>query len=287
MNGAVQHSGFQSYRCAPCSPTRRTGSGHDIVFMPISQTVPSLPAAPSLSLLLAEPFRAMFDAMGSHVTAQPSATGDGHPVIVYPGLGAGSMNTSQMRIFLKRAGFEVSDWGSGVNIGHDGEFDAWLDGLARNVRTQQARHDGRKVSLVGWSLGGIFAREIARLAPDAVRSVITLATPFAAPGDTHAGTIYKLLNGDASQFTREMAARLRESPPVPTTSIFSKSDGIVSWRGCIGKRSDRNENVEVDASHLGMVSHPDVLRIIANRLAQPEGRWKPLRRAERLGPARR
>ena len=240
--------------------------------------------APSFSLLLAEPFRAMFDALGSHVTAHPEAIGDGHPVMVYPGLGAGSRTTSQLRTFLTRAGFDASDWGGGVNIGHAGDFDEWLDGLVRNVRALQARHGGRKVSLVGWSLGGIFAREIAKRAPAAVRTVITLATPFASLGDAnHAGTLFKLLNGEVSKITPALEAQLRTSPPVPTTSIYSKSDGIVSWRGCIEKRSAIAESVEVDASHLGMVNHPDVQRIVANRLAQPEGSWKPLRRAERIG----
>ncbi|MFC5498963.1 esterase/lipase family protein [Caenimonas terrae] len=254
--------------------------------MPTSQTLPSPLRAPSLALLLAEPLRAMLDAFGSHVTAHPESVGDGHPVIVYPGLGAGSMNTSQLRNFLRHAGFQANDWGGGVNIGHEGEFDEWLDGLAANVREVQDRHDGRKVSLIGWSLGGIFAREIAKREPDAVRTVITLATPFSALGDsTHAGALYKMLNGDAGQLAPAVEARLRESPPVPTTSIFSKSDGIVNWRGCIEKRSRRTESVEVDASHLGMVNHPDVLRIVANRLAQPEGRWKPLKRAERLRPS--
>jgi pimeloyl-ACP methyl ester carboxylesterase len=251
--------------------------------MPSTQTLPSPFTAPSLALMLAEPFRAMLDALGSHVTAHPRPIGDGHPVIVYPGLGAGSMNTSQLRNFLRHAGFEASDWGGGVNIGHDGQFDDWLDLQAAAVRKVQDQHDGRKVSLVGWSLGGIFAREIAKHAPDAVRTVVTLATPFAALGDaTRAGTLYTLLNGDAGQFAPGIEERLRASPPVPTTSIYSKSDGIVSWRGCIQKRSPTTESVEVDASHLGMVSHPDVLRILANRLAQPEGRWKPLKRAERL-----
>jgi predicted alpha/beta hydrolase family esterase len=256
--------------------------------MPSTHTLPSPLRAPSLALLAAEPLRAMLDALGSHVTAHPASIGDGHPVIVYPGLGAGSMNTSQLRNFLRHAGFEANDWGGGVNIGHEGEFDAWVDGLAANVRQVQARHGGRKASLVGWSLGGIFAREIAKRAPDSVRTVITLATPFSALGGaTHAGALYKMLNGDAGQIGPGIEQRLRDSPPVPTTSIYSKSDGIVCWRGCIEKRSPSTESVEVDASHLGMVNHPAVLRIVANRLAQPEGRWKPLRRAERIGRSRR
>lgn len=250
--------------------------------MPSTLILPSPLRAPSLALLFAEPMRAMLDSFAAHVSAHPAHIGDGHPVIVYPGLGAGSMTTSQLRIFLTRAGFEVSDWGGGVNIGHEGEFDQWLDGLVRNVRAQHASH-GRKVSLVGWSLGGIFAREIAKRAPDAVRSVITLGTPFSALGTAnHAGTLYKMLNGDAGKLPAAIEARLPQSPPVPTTSVYSKSDGIVCWEGCIERESARSESVEVDASHLGMATHPDVLRIVAGRLAQPEGRWKPLRHAGRV-----
>jgi pimeloyl-ACP methyl ester carboxylesterase len=252
-----------------------------------TQTLPSPLRAPPLALLLAEPLRAMLDALGAHLTAHPRPIGDGHPVIVYPGLGAGSINTRAMRTFLRHAGFDANDWGGGVNIGHEGEFDQWLDGLATSVRALQDRHDGRKVSLVGWSLGGIFAREVAKHAPDAVRTVVTLGTPFSALGDsTRAGALYKMLNGDAGQFEPGIEARLRESPPVPTTSIYSKSDGIVNWRGCIERRSASTESVEVDASHLGMATHPAVLRIVANRLAQAEGRWRPLRRAERIGRSR-
>ena len=256
--------------------------------MPSTHSLPSSHQAPSLALLLAEPFRAMLDALGSHVTPHPEAIGDGHPVIVYPGFGTGSMNTSQLRNFLRLAGFQASDWGGGVNIGYEGEFDDWLDGLADHVRDIQDRHAGRKVSLVGWSLGGIFAREIAKRAPGSVRTVITLATPFSALGSaTHAGALYRMLNGQAGTIAPEIEQCLRNSPPVPTTSIYSKSDGIVSWRGCIGRRSAITENVEVDTSHMGMVNHPAVLRIIANRLAQPEGSWKPFKQVERIGRSRR
>ena len=249
--------------------------------MPSSQILPFAPS-PSLALLVAEPLRAMFDSLASHLSFHPTSIGDGHPVMVFPGLGAGPMTTSQLRAFLTRAGFHVSDWGGGVNIGHEGDFDDWLDGLVRNVRMLQVQHGGRKVSLVGWSLGGIFAREIGKLAPDAVRSVITLATPFASSaGASPAGTLYKLLNRDGAPLTQALEVRLRKSPPVPTTSVYSKSDGIVSWRGCIEKRSPMTESIEVDASHFGMVNHPAVLRIVADRLAQPEGRWRPISRAVR------
>jgi hypothetical protein len=140
---------------------------------------------------------------------------------------------------------------------------------------------------VGWSLGGIYARELARRAPECVRQVITLGTPFAAMrGATHAEGLYKLMNGNAAHLTDEVQARLRATPPVPTTSVYSKSDGVVCWRGCIEQRTAQSESVEVDASHLGMATHPDVLRIVVDRLAQPEGRWRPLRRRERAAQRR-
>ena len=238
-------------------------------------------AAPPLALLLAEPLRAALEFCSGRLGHLDLVEGDGHPVVVYPGLGAGPLATSQLRGHLRACRFEAHDWDGGVNTGPEGEFDAWIAQLAARVRALQEQH-GRKVSLVGWSLGGIYAREIARSAPDAVRQVVTLATPFAALGDAnHAGTIYRLLGGNTSQLTTALQARLRERPPVPSTSIYSRSDGVVSWRGCLQEAAPGLENVAVDASHLGMPTHPEVLRIVADRLAQPEGAWRPWRRRAR------
>jgi alpha-beta hydrolase superfamily lysophospholipase len=248
-------------------------------------TSPAHPSfrAPPLSLLAVEPLRALFDSLSAGVVHAAAPIGDGHPVVVYPGLGGGSLATSQLRRFLKDCGFTVHDWEGGINTGHVGVFDDWLGSLEPRVRDLHALH-GRTVSLIGWSLGGIYAREIAKRCPGAVRQVITLATPFNSLGHgNHAGTLFQLLSQESARLAPDVEARLRECPPVPTTSIYSKSDGIVAWRGCIEKKSERSESVQVSASHLGMVSHPQVLRIVANRLAQPEGRWRPLRRGERLG----
>jgi alpha-beta hydrolase superfamily lysophospholipase len=254
--------------------------------MESTSTYQSAFAAPSLSLLATEPLRALLDHLAARVGSAPLPIGDGHPVVVYPGLGAGAMTTSHLRRYLTRSGFEMHDWEGGINTGPTGVLDDWLASLQDRVQSLHRQH-GRKVSLIGWSLGGVYARELAKRCPDSVRQVITLATPFnSLGGGNHAGTIYKLLNRDSSQLTPEVEARLRECPPVPTTSIYSKTDGIVAWRGCIEKKTERSENVEVAASHLGMVSHSEVLRIIANRLAQPEGQWRPLRRSERLGRSR-
>lgn len=233
---------------------------------------------PPLSLLATEPVRALFDFCASKFVTRAVPVGDGHPVVVFPGLGGAPFTTSHLRRFLTDCGFTAHCWGRGVNTGPDGDFDAWLGELEADVRSRHAE-GGQKVSLVGWSLGGIYARELAKRCPGSVRQVITLGTPFASMrGATHAETVYKLLNRGSDQLTPELEARLRECPPVPTTSVYSKSDGVVCWRGCIEKRSARSESVEVSASHLGMVTHPDVLRVIADRLAQPEGQWRPLRR---------
>lgn len=234
--------------------------------------------APALGLLFTEPLRAMFDLFTAKASQPPRVRGDGHPVVVYPGLGAGAFTTARLRGYLQDCGFAAHDWGRGVNTGPEGDLDTWIAPLVAHVRALHAE-TGRKVSLVGWSLGGIYAREVAKLAPEAVRQVITLATPFGAMHDAnHAGTIFRLLGGDTSQLTPALQARLRQRPPVPTTSIYSKSDGLVCWRGCLEAAGDAVENVQVHASHLGMPTHGGVLRVVADRLVQPEGRWRPYKR---------
>lgn len=240
--------------------------------------------APSLALLVSEPLRAVFDFLGARIGARPSSIGDGHPVIVYPGLGGGAMSTSHLRRYLGRCGFAAVDWGGGLNTGPSGDFDTWLQPLVDRVVALHAQH-GRKVSLVGWSLGGVYAREVAKRCPEAVRQVVTLGTPFNAMGDAnHAGTLYRILGGDTSQLTPAMQKRIGTCPPVPTTSVFSRQDGIVCWKGCLERTSATAENVEVNASHLGMGTHAKALAVVADRLAQPEGRWRPYRsRAKGLG----
>ena len=254
--------------------------------MPSQRTLAAQFSAPSIALLATEPLRAFLDFFSAKLSRSPQALGDGHPVVVYPGLGGGAITTSHLRKFLRGCGFDPHDWGGGINTGPDGDFEAWLDGLAGRVRDLH-RQTGRKVSLVGWSLGGVYAREVAKRCPDAVRQVVTLGTPFGAMSEAnHARTIYRMLGGDTSQLTPDLEARLRECPPVPTTSIFSKQDGIVSWRGCLERESDCAENVEVNASHMGMGAHPEVLRVVVDRLALPEGQWRPYKRRRALRSGR-
>jgi predicted alpha/beta hydrolase family esterase len=267
-----------SYSRVAEAPTGAAVASAEIGPMPSSQ-------APSLALLATEPLRALFDFCSARAGRPATVEGDGHPVIVYPGLGAGAFTTSHLRAHLKVCNFQVHDWELGVNTGPAGPLDEWLPALVERVRALQARY-GRRVSLVGWSLGGIYAREVAKCCPEAVRQVITLATPHnSLGGANHASTMYKMFGGDTSQLTAQLEERLRQRPPVPTTSIYSKNDGVVSWRGCLEQPADDVENVAVQAGHLGMTTHPEVLRLVADRLAQPEGRWRPYRRRRALKPA--
>jgi len=143
---------------------------------------------------------------------------------------------------------------------------------------QLAQASGRKVSLLGWSLGGIYAREIAKRLPEEIRCVITLATPFTgSPKATNVWRIYEALSGHSLD-DPGLLARVREPPPVPTTSIFSRTDGVVAWQCCLQDSHDRAENIEVAASHFGIGLNPAAWFAVADRLAQPEGAWTPFHR---------
>jgi pimeloyl-ACP methyl ester carboxylesterase len=241
----------------------------------VSRRGQSAPAPPPLPLLALEPMRAAIELVAGQFAGTLPRLGDGHPVIVYPGLAANGWSTIALRHAIDTAGFRSYDWRQGFNRGPRGDIGEWLAELDGMLREVHARH-GRRVSLVGWSLGGIYARELAKHAPQRVRHVVTLGTPFgASPDSTHAGRIWRLLSGRDGALPPPLQRRLRECPPVPTTSIYSRSDGIVPWQGCLQPDGPQAENIAVDsASHLGMGTHPTVLRILVDRLAQPEGRWQ-------------
>ncbi len=197
--------------------------------------------------------------------------GDGHPVLVFPGMGANDFTTRPLRHLLDRLGYVTQAWGQGFNVGPRAGV---LGQCAADVRALAQRH-GRPVSLIGWSLGGVYAREIAKELPDDTRGVITLGTPFAGhPRATNAWRIFELLSGRKAHDPL-MIARLRTAPPVPTTSIYSRTDGIVAWQCSINEPAPLTENIEVRASHTGMGVNPLALYAVADRLAQPQGAWAP------------
>jgi len=197
--------------------------------------------------------------------------GDGHTVIVFPGLVAGDLSTLPLRMFLESRGYRAHAWEQGINLGPGRGV---LGNLKRKVRELQGKRN-RRVSLIGWSLGGIYARELAKMMPDMVRQVITLGTPFAGdPKATNAWRLFELVSKRRAQNKRVIEA-LKETPPVPTTSIMSYTDGVVAWPLSVEKQSDRSETISVHASHMGMGFNPLVLYAIAERLGQPESTWKP------------
>jgi pimeloyl-ACP methyl ester carboxylesterase len=196
--------------------------------------------------------------------------GDGHPVITFPGFVASDRSTKPMRGLLSDLGYSTYGWGLGRNLRFDEQREADMLALLDQVH----QREGRKVSLIGWSLGGVFAREIAKKNPDAVRSVISLGSPISGDMDhTNANRLYEFLNGAPSADMQARMARLSDAPPVPTTSVYTKSDGIVAWRGSVQKAGDRTENIRVPASHCGLGVNPLVMYVLADRLAQAEGNW--------------
>ena len=228
--------------------------------------------------LLALEWRAPWE-YGASIASLPllktAARGDGHPVLVFPGLAASDFSTVPLRRFLKDRGYAPHRWRLGMNLGpRPGVISAALERL----RELRARH-GRKVSLIGWSLGGVYARELAKLAPDDVRLVITLGSPFTGnPKATNAVRFYELASGQKLG-DRHLYADLHEAPPVPTTSIFSRTDGVVAWQCSVQAPGPQTENIEVQASHVGMGLNPMTWFAIADRLAQPEDGWKPFERS--------
>lgn len=200
--------------------------------------------------------------------------GDGHPVLVLPGLGAGDESTVIMRVFLSGRGYAVYPWKQGPNFGLR---EGVLPTLREHLKKIANEH-GRKVSLVGWSLGGIYARELAKEEPDLVRMAISMGSPFTGhPKETNAWRLYEWVSGH-SIGAQELHEPLREAPSVPTTSIWSRTDGVVAYRCSIERSRGQTENIEVNASHCGMGAHPAVLYAVADRLALPEGQWRPFRR---------
>lgn len=200
--------------------------------------------------------------------------GDGHTIIVFPGLSAGDASTAPLRRYLTSLGYEVHGWKQGLNLGpRHGVLDA-----AQQQVEEAFAATGRKVSLVGWSLGGIYARELAKLLPKMVQCVITLGTPFAASAkSTNLWRLYELSTGKKTEHEAKKY-NLRAAPPVPTTSIYSKTDGVVAWQGSIqapSKTNPHTENIEVLASHVGMGNNPSTWWAVADRLSQSQNDWTP------------
>ncbi len=199
--------------------------------------------------------------------------GDKHPVLLIPGLGATDLSTTILRKFLNKLGYITYPWAQGRNRGITDKGRAQLQAKLKQIHEKH----GCKVTVIGHSLGGVYARIVANEKPELVRQVITLGTPFTGhPLATSATHMYEWLSGEnIENIDYGKISVLQQKPPVPTTSIYSKYDGVVAWR-CSIEQGQPSENINLRGhSHMGMTSAPLALYIIANRLSEPEVAWKP------------
>jgi pimeloyl-ACP methyl ester carboxylesterase len=207
--------------------------------------------------------------------------GEPHPVLVLPGLMASDLSTRALRAWLGRLGYPVVGWALGRNRGPTQEVADELPALVDRL----AREHGTSVSIVGWSLGGIYARRLALRAPLQVRQVISLGSPFSlANRGVDGSRVFQryspLHSVDRTHSSRGSLAR---PLPVPSTAVYSRWDGVVDWRACRQRTGPTSENVAVRSSHLGMGHDPAVLWVVADRLAQPRDAWRPFERPTRFG----
>jgi pimeloyl-ACP methyl ester carboxylesterase len=244
--------------------------------VPTRAEEPLLP--PPLAYLVLEQGRTALELAALHRRQRLRASaprGDGHPVLVLPGFLAGDLSTALLRRFLRGLGYDAEGWGLGVNLGPTRALRASL----RERLCALGGRQRRRVSLIGWSLGGIYARELARAEPERVRLVVTMASPFRDVSATRVASLFPR-RSERRDEDRDRRAALRQPIPVPSTAIYSRSDGIVAWQSCLEDEGPQRENVEVACSHTGMGFHAAALAVVADRLALPEGGWRPYRKAD-------
>jgi pimeloyl-ACP methyl ester carboxylesterase len=241
---------------------------------PASAALKPLPPPLSLTLIGAAAHFVPIRPGTVSAAVKKAPRGDGHPILVVPSFLRSDRHTASLRRFLMGCGYEAYGWKLGINIGPTATA---LDGIERLLMEVEARH-GRKVSLIGHSLGGVIARELAKQYPDKVRQLILLASPIRLPTASPLEPVYKLL----SRWHRiDAAASIDElnAPPraVPVTALYTKSDGIVSWQSCLEVEGPARESIAIRGSHGTMVRNQAAWRIIAERLAQREGEWRRYR----------
>ena len=238
---------------------------------------------PHLAYALLE-FRAPMEALALSVLLpllKKAPQGDGQPVLVLPGFMTGDNATFMLRRYLEEQGFSTLAWELGRNPGL--RQDVYLS-LERRVDDIYAKY-GQKVSIVGWSLGGLYARILGHRLSSKVRQVITIGTPFALDSKVSmdevavSGPILKLyhkMNPNIEADSLVNGEPVWESPPpVPSSAIYSEDDGVASWRYCIDDVAERTENIRIVGSHMGLTHNPLVLYALADRLAQPVNQWRP------------
>lgn len=199
--------------------------------------------------------------------------GDGHPVFVLPGFLTNDGRTRHLRAFLTRLGYAVYGWGEGVNWGPTHHA---VTAVERRLKEIRRRH-GRRVTLIGHSLGGVLARELAKKFPDDVRQVVMLGSPVSLPTATNLAVFFRMLSRFHSPvLLGSDLVEMNRPPPevIPVTAIYTRDDGIVAWQSCLEQPGERRENIEVRGTHSMLPANIEVLRLVADRLAEPEGAWR-------------
>jgi hypothetical protein len=233
------------------------------------------PKRPPWIWSLTEGYRALVE-LGVHfpyrVFSRLPKRGDGHPVLILPGFLASDTSTIPMRSFIYNLGYTVYGWGAGRNFADVENLDLMIEKVDHlyDIHNQQ-------VSLIGWSLGGIFARQIAKARPHKTRQVVTMGSPFRnISKPNNAKWIYNILTKGVgiAGLDPELIADLPLPAPVPTTAIYSKEDGIVPWKECMEQfENELHQNIQVRGSHLGLGVNPSVLWVIADRLQLDDETW--------------
>lgn len=199
--------------------------------------------------------------------------GDGHPVLIIPGFMATDMSTIPLRSFIHDLGYKVYGWGEGRNYAKE----EYIELLSEKTVKLFEKHE-EKITIIGWSLGGVYARQMAKKHPELIRQVITMGSPFKGIKDANnAKWMYDILTkgkGTAS-IDKDLIEDIPNPAPVPTTAIYSKEDGVVPWNVCLEQEENAiHQNIQVRGSHLGFGVNPTVLQIIADRLQYREENWE-------------
>ncbi|EID11478.1 hypothetical protein MXEN_15572 [Mycobacterium xenopi RIVM700367] len=252
---------------------------------PMFEPAEQRPGAPAWSLSLTDPARAAVEfalLIGTLPLRRALPTGDGHPVLVLPGLLAGDGSTLALRRILRRLGYRVHGWRLGRNIGPTAQAVA---GMGERLQDLHTRYRA-PVTVIGWSLGGIYARAMARRGPEVIRQVITLGTPFRLMhhNQTRASAAFNRFSHLHIERARVPLDLETEPLPVPATSVYSRCDGVVAWQACVDLQSPQAENIAVIGSHFGYGHNPAVIWVVADRLAQARGTWAPFRPPAVLRP---
>jgi pimeloyl-ACP methyl ester carboxylesterase len=216
--------------------------------------------------------------------------GDGHPVLLLPGFMGSEVTLIGLELFLRNRGYAVETWGLGRNVGFHARHATVLEQKIRHLH----HRTGRKVSLVGWSLGGVFALYAAHQAGECVRSVVTLGSPISQDPEGSASppfvkAMYRLIAhpmGPAAHTMQPRARKLRqrERLPMPLSCLYSVGDGVVPpQEATVDGDPALHENIRVPGSHIGLGFNAVVLWIVAERLSQPEGAWRRFEPSGALG----